>query len=183
MNQEKIGRLIAELRKEKNMTQNELGKKLGVTKNAVSKWERGLCLMDMSLLEPLCNILDISIVELLNGEKKGQTENEIEPQNIIMDTINYSVSEIKREKKYMRFMIIVMVPLTILSLIFIDTIFAVISKSSPLISIKVNDKNDKDSYVSKGVLIDVYYCVEGNLGDVVTVIPTFKNTNYSCPNR
>lgn len=42
MNQEKIGKLIAELRKEKNLTQEELGRKLGVTKNAVSKWERGV---------------------------------------------------------------------------------------------------------------------------------------------
>ena len=67
MNQEKIGKLIAELRKEKNLTQEELGRKLGVTKNAVSKWERGLSLMDMSLLKPLSVVLDISIVELLNG--------------------------------------------------------------------------------------------------------------------
>ena len=69
MNQEKIGKLIAELRKEKNLTQEELGRKLGVTKNAVSKWERGLSLMDMSLLKPLSVVLDISIVELLNGKK------------------------------------------------------------------------------------------------------------------
>ena len=69
MNQEKIGKFIAESRKEKKLTQEELAEKLGITKNAVSKWERGLCLMDMSLLKPLSDILDVSINEILAGEK------------------------------------------------------------------------------------------------------------------
>lgn len=53
MNQEKIGKFIAELRKEKKLTQEQLAEKLGITKNSFSKWERGLSLMDMSLLKPL----------------------------------------------------------------------------------------------------------------------------------
>ena len=65
MNQEKIGKFIANIRKEKKLTQEELAEKLGITKNAVSKWERGLCLMDMSLLKPLSEILDVSINELI----------------------------------------------------------------------------------------------------------------------
>ena len=50
------------------MTQEEMAEKLGISKNAVSKWERGLCLMDMSLLKPLSEILDVSINEILAGE-------------------------------------------------------------------------------------------------------------------
>ena len=50
MNQERIGKFIAEYRKKQNLTQEQLAVKLGITKNAVSKWERGLSLMDMSLL-------------------------------------------------------------------------------------------------------------------------------------
>lgn len=69
MNQEKIGKFIAFKRKEKHLTQEQLAFQLGVSKNAVSKWERGICLMDISLLQDLSKILDISIVELLNGEK------------------------------------------------------------------------------------------------------------------
>ena len=68
MNQEKIGKFIANQRKVKNLTQEELAEKLGITKNAVSKWERGLCLMDMSLLKPLSEILDVSINDVLAGE-------------------------------------------------------------------------------------------------------------------
>ena len=69
MNQEKIGKFIAMNRKLKNLTQEELADKLGITKNAVSKWERGLCLMDMSLLKPLSEILELSVNDILAGEK------------------------------------------------------------------------------------------------------------------
>ena len=69
MNQDKIGKFIAQIRKEKKLTQEDLATKLGITKNAVSKWERGISMMDMSLLIPVCDILDISITELLNGER------------------------------------------------------------------------------------------------------------------
>ncbi len=69
MDQEKIGKFIAKNRKLKNLTQEELADKLGITKNAVSKWERGLCLMDMSLLKPLSEILGLSVNDILAGEK------------------------------------------------------------------------------------------------------------------
>lgn len=68
MDQEKIGKFIAKIRKEKNLTQEMLAEHLGITKNAVSKWERGLSLMDMSLLKPLSEILEVSVNEILSGE-------------------------------------------------------------------------------------------------------------------
>ena len=69
MNQEKIGKFIAELRKEKSMTQQELADKLMVTDRAVSNWENGRRLPDYSLLKDLSESLDISINELLAGQK------------------------------------------------------------------------------------------------------------------
>ena len=69
MNQEKIGKFIAEVRKKKNMTQQELADKLCVTDRAVSHWENGRRLPDYSLLKELCDILSISINELFAGEK------------------------------------------------------------------------------------------------------------------
>ncbi len=69
MNQEKIGKFISKQRKLKELTQEELAEKLGITKNAVSKWERGVCLMDMSLLKPFSEILDVNVNEILAGEK------------------------------------------------------------------------------------------------------------------
>lgn len=61
--------MIQEKRKEKGLTQEQLSSKLGVSKNAVSKWERGICLMDLSLLKPLSQLLNISLSELLSGDK------------------------------------------------------------------------------------------------------------------
>lgn len=74
MNQEKIGKFIAEKRKKKKLTQAQLAEKLGVSTNAVSKWERGLCLMDMSLLKPLSEILEVSVNEILSGEEIGEED-------------------------------------------------------------------------------------------------------------
>lgn len=69
MNQEKIGRFIAENRKAKKLTQEELAEKLGITNKSISKWENGNCLPNTSQFKPLCEILDISINELFLGEK------------------------------------------------------------------------------------------------------------------
>lgn len=68
MNQEKIGKFIALCRKNKKLTQEQLGEKLGISDRAVSKWERGINLPDASLMVELCNILDINVNELLSGE-------------------------------------------------------------------------------------------------------------------
>ena len=84
MNQEKIGKFIAKQRKLKELTQEDLAEQLGITKNAVSKWERGLCLMDMSLLKPLSNILKVSVNDLLAGEIIEEKDIEkISEENII----------------------------------------------------------------------------------------------------
>ena len=67
MNQKKLGKIIAEKRKEKNMTQEELGEKIGVVGSSVSKWERGLTAPDISILPLLAKELGINIDELLSG--------------------------------------------------------------------------------------------------------------------
>lgn len=98
MNQQKIGKFIAELRKEKNLTQEQLANQLNITKNAVSKWERGISLMDLSLLKPLSEILDISITELLNGERLSENELRSKTENAIENTISISNDKIKKSK-------------------------------------------------------------------------------------
>lgn len=69
MDKVKIGQFIANCRKDKKLTQEQLAEKLNISKNAVSKWERGICLMDMSLLKPLSEILGVSVNDILSGEK------------------------------------------------------------------------------------------------------------------
>lgn len=68
MDNKKIGKLIAELRRKKGLTQQELGDKVGVGFRAVSKWERGITLPDISIINEVSKILGISSDELLSGE-------------------------------------------------------------------------------------------------------------------
>lgn len=95
MNNEKFGKLISEARKEKNLTQKELAKILNVTDKAISKWERGKSYPDISLLEPLSEVLNISVVELLKGEKTDKKENE----DLILNAINLYKAESKKKRK------------------------------------------------------------------------------------
>lgn len=88
MEQEKIGKFIAECRKKQNLTQAQLGEKLGVTDKAVSKWENGLRLPDVTILNDLSNILNVTTTELLNGKSFTQdiqyiTASEIQYYQII----------------------------------------------------------------------------------------------------
>ena len=69
MDLEKIGKFISKCRKNKNITQQELAEKLSVSDRTIGNWENGRNMPDLSLFKPLCEILDISINELLSGEK------------------------------------------------------------------------------------------------------------------
>lgn len=99
MNQEKIGRFIAELRKEKKMTQIDLANKLGITDRAISKWENGRGMPDLSLLAPLCEILDVSINELLSGARLDKKDYQEKLEENIINTIDYTDKKIKKTKK------------------------------------------------------------------------------------
>lgn len=99
MDQIKIGNFISSLRKEKQMTQKELADTLHVSDRAISKWENGRGLPELSLLQPLCEALDISINELLNGERMKKDEIKEKSEETILNTIAYSDQKIKKSKK------------------------------------------------------------------------------------
>ena len=69
MNQEAIGKFISTCRKDKGLTQIQLAEKLNITNRAVSKWETGKSCPDASIMLKLCDILDITVNELLSGER------------------------------------------------------------------------------------------------------------------
>ena len=114
----KVGKNISELRKKKGLTQQELGDKLFVTDKAVSKWERGLSLPDISILEKLADILDTDIYNILQIQKKKnlnleeivQTERlKIKKQfrdRIFYSSLNYIPLVILLSTKYIIIMII-----------------------------------------------------------------------------
>ena len=90
MNQQNIGKFIAHKRKEKNLTQEKLAESIGVSNKTISKWENGKCMPDYSIIEDLCDKLEISITELLDGEEKEEKSfrmyDEEETLNLIKDT-------------------------------------------------------------------------------------------------
>ena len=120
MDPKKTGIIISDARKKLKMTQKDLANKLYVSDKAVSKWERGLCFPDISVLIPLTEILNISLYDLLRGEKVNKKEVE----ETLKNTINYSNREIKRKKKkyivISSIIILVIVLASIVSLIFIN---------------------------------------------------------------
>ena len=81
MDQIKIGSFIAECRKEKNLTQAELAQKFGISDRAVSKWENGRCLPDAAIMLGLCEVLGVSVNELLKGERLGGSESDAKKES------------------------------------------------------------------------------------------------------
>lgn len=100
MDAQKIGQFIAKARKDKNLTQAELGEYLKVTGKAVSKWECGKSLPDSSLFEELSNILEISLNELLKGEYIEEENPEVSNSKTILSLLD-EIQKLKRNESLM----------------------------------------------------------------------------------
>lgn len=107
MDQEKIGKFIAECRKKKNMTQQELAEKLGVSDRTIGNWENGRNMPDLALFKPLCNELDITLNDLMSGEKVDKSNYQEKLEENIINTINYSNKKIKNKNKLLNITLIV----------------------------------------------------------------------------
>lgn len=119
MNNKKVGLFIASLRKEKNMTQKELADKLYISDQAVSKWERGLSMPDISLIEKLSDYLEVSVSEILKGEKidnmtKGNSD------EIVKTSIFFF------QKQYFKNKIVLAVSIAIASILMLGIILYII---------------------------------------------------------
>lgn len=110
MNQQKIGRFIANLRHEKGLTQEEFGNRIGVSSKTISRWENGNYMPDISLLEVISKELNITISELLKGERIEQ-DNLLNESN--KDIINLLKNNKKDRKKYIKIFIVGLIILII----------------------------------------------------------------------
>jgi len=116
MDQIKIGKFISERRKALKLTQEELGEKLGVSKNAVSKWERGLNLPDSGIYVYLCEILNISLNELFKGDYIKECEIQKQSEKNILNILQFNGI---KNKKY-RLLIILISILLLISIIILS---------------------------------------------------------------
>lgn len=98
MDPEKFGAFVALCRKEKNMTQLDLAQELKVTDKAVSRWERGKGFPDISLLVPLAEALDITVLELMNSEKREKRMEDFSEENIKDMVIHVAAIEKKNQR-------------------------------------------------------------------------------------
>lgn len=99
MDQSRMGAFISERRKAKGFTQSQLAEKLGITDKAVSKWETGRSMPDLSLFLPLCTLLDISLHELFAGECIAEENLKSKADEILMDVITNWLGHDKWESK------------------------------------------------------------------------------------
>ncbi len=95
MNQLATGKFLSQKRKEKNLTQEQLAEKLGVSNKTVSKWETGRCMPDYAVIKTLCDTLGITIAELMDGEESKSVRVYDEEQ--IVDLLR-RMQELERQK-------------------------------------------------------------------------------------
>lgn len=110
MDNKSMGAFIARCRKELNLSQKQLAEKLTVTDKAVSKWETGNGAPDIALLVPLADILNVTVVELLDGKRTENNDNKEQTQKVVIETLQ----EVKKER--VRVMISLLLAVAILFL-------------------------------------------------------------------
>lgn len=116
MDQVKIGKFIAEMRKSVGLTQDELGERLFIKGQSVSKWERGLNLPDTSILLELSEILNVSVTEILKGERiDNKNKDNNKPKTLSPELVKYVKK--KQDKRLFRRVIILGVALTFIIII------------------------------------------------------------------
>lgn len=113
MDNEKTGKLISSIRKDKGLTQKQFADSLGVSNATISKWETGKGFPDISLLEPLASVLDITVSEVLAGER---SKNNDETNSLINDLVEISVKEQNRKIKVTNWIIAITVALLYISI-------------------------------------------------------------------
>ena len=122
MDQMKIGKFIAEMRKEQNLTQIEMAEKLGISNKTVSKWECGNGMPDYAVMEELCITLNINVNELLSGERLPSKDYNKKAEENMMSLMQESSENYKREKKEMILVLLGIVTLLLL-VVFVMVMF------------------------------------------------------------
>ena len=122
MDQIKIGKFITECRKKKNLTQVQLAEKLNITNRAISKWETGKTMPDSDIMLGLCDILEISVNELLCGEKI-----DIEEKNEQLNDLIFQMA--KNEERYhkrLRYSAYLILAISLIALVCLITLISLL---------------------------------------------------------
>lgn len=115
MNQQVTGKFIAQKRKEKNLTQEQLAEKLGVSNKTISKWETGKCMPDYSVVQSLCDQLEITVAELMNGEEAEEKSVCTHDEEQIIDLLKRT-QELEKQKSRLVGMVLITMGLALQAL-------------------------------------------------------------------
>lgn len=121
MDQQKIGKFIAQQRKKKGLTQSQLAEKLMLSEKTISKWECGKGLPEVSLMMPLCEILEITVNELLSGESLSQEEYKKQAESNLVEHIKKSNRD-NKQKLIASFIIAISVSIILAMSVFLANI-------------------------------------------------------------
>ena len=187
MDQVKIGKFIQETRKEQSLTQRELAEKLNISDKTVSKWERGSGLPEVSLMLPLCEVLKISVNELLSGERLDEKLYHKRAEENIMDLLK---EKAEAKKKIIMSVIIALITLlTGFTLVFVSELvemelwlrilLIVIGLTSILVGIALACVMDRDAGV-----YECQHCKERfvpTMKDYILATHVFGKRRLKCP--
>lgn len=114
MNQLAIGKFIALKRKEKNLTQEQLAEQLNISNKTVSKWETGKCMPDYSVIKNLCEVLEITISELMDGEEEKESIRTYDEEQTL--ELLRRVQELERQKNTLHGMLLIVMGIAMLAI-------------------------------------------------------------------
>lgn len=160
MNMQKIGKFILQLRQEKNLSQSDLANLIPVTRQAVSRWEKGQSIPDSSTLLIISKIFDVSINELLNGERLKKEEPK-KLEKIALDMIDKNNSQSKKFKRVLLFMVLIIL---LLSFSFLAYYF--INSYNSITVYKIEGEN-KNFTMQNGIFISTKQKTYFRLGKLI----------------
>lgn len=115
MNQLTTGKFIARKRKEKNLTQEQLAEKLGVSNKTISKWETGKCMPDYGVVKSLCEELEMTVAELMDGEEAEEKSVRAYDDEQIMDLLRRT-QELEKQKNLLYGILLIVMGIALLAL-------------------------------------------------------------------
>lgn len=118
MNQMKTGEFISQKRKEKNLTQQQLAEKIGVSNKTVSKWETGKCMPDYSVIKALCEALDTTISEVVDGEEREEKSIRIYDEEQILELLKRT-QDLEKQKNILYGLLLIVMGIALQALSYI----------------------------------------------------------------
>ena len=123
MDQKKIGSFLKELRKEKNLTQEQVADKLGVSGRTISRWETGAYMPDISLIVDIAEMYDVDVRDIIDGERKDINMNS-EVKDVAVKMADYSSMQTENMKKWIKTMSIALLIVSVFPVI-MELIFGI----------------------------------------------------------